>query len=155
LDAIPSDIFVRYYSALRRISADYLKPTGIVKSVTVLYGQTGTGKSHRAWTAFPDAYAKDPRTKWWSGYRGEASVIIDEFRGGIDISHLLRWLDKYPVQVETKGGSTALKVKQVVITSNLHPIRWYPDLDRDTTEALFRRMNIVEVLDQNQLINFS
>jgi len=109
----------------------------------VFWGRTGTGKSHRAWDqAGAQAYVKDPRTKWWCGYRGQENVIIDEFRGVIDISHLLRWLDRYPVLVEVKGGSRPLCARKFWITSNLDPREWYPGLDADTLAALLRRLNI-------------
>jgi hypothetical protein len=90
-----------------------------------------------------DAYAKDPRTKWWCGYRGQKNVVIDEFRGGIDISHMLRWLDRYPVTVETKGSARPLMVEKIWITSNLAPMAWYPDIDKETMDALIRRLNII------------
>lgn len=154
LSEIPADIYIRYYNSLRRIAADNLKPIGIDKSVFVLWGPTATGKSHRAWAAFPNAYSKDPRTKWWSGYRGEETVIIDEFRGGIDIAHMLRWFDKYPVQVETKGGAVALQCKMIILTSNLPVSSWYPECDSMTLTALYRRVKEITVLDQNQEINF-
>jgi len=153
LDSIPSDIYIRYYNNLRRISADHLRPIAIDRKCTVLWGSTGTGKSHRAWTEFPNAYSKDPRTKWWVGYRGEAHIIIDEFRGGIDIAHLLRWIDKYPVQVETKGGASALQATHFILTSNLHPFDWYPDVDKETLAALERRLNIIKVEDKLTEIN--
>lgn len=78
----------------------------------------------------------------WCGYRGEAHVIVDEFRGGIDISHILRWTDRYPVCVETKGSSRPLVATSIWITSNLDPRNWYPDLDPDSLDALLRRLNI-------------
>jgi len=63
----------------------------MVRTCWVYWGRTGTGKSRRAWDeAGVDAYPKDPRTKFWCGYFGQANVIIDEFRGGIDVAHLLR-----------------------------------------------------------------
>jgi len=109
----------------------------------VYWGRTGTGKSRRAWDeAGLDAYPKDPRTKFWCGYREHENVVIDEFRGGIDISHLLRWFDRYPVVVELKGGATCLKAKTIWITSNIHPNDWYPELDDETKSALMRRLNI-------------
>lgn len=89
-----------------------------------------------------DSYAKDPRTKWWCGYKGQQHVIIDEFRGAIDISHMLRWLDRYPVYVEKKGGSTPLAATTIWITSNISPREWYPDVDEATMEALLRRLTI-------------
>jgi len=89
-----------------------------------------------------DAYPKDPRTKFWDGYRDHSSVVIDEFRGAIDIAHLLRWLDRYPVIVEVKGSSVVLKATDIWITSNIHPREWYPGLDPETFEALMRRLEI-------------
>lgn len=109
----------------------------------VFWGRSGSGKSQRAWTeAGADAYCKDPSTKWWCGYRGESDVIIDEFRGNIGISHMLRWLDRYPVLVETKGSSVPLVASNIWITSNLDPRAWYPELDEATLAALMRRINI-------------
>jgi len=143
LDAIPSDIYVRYYRTLCSIAADHAEPVGMEKSVRVYYGATGTGKSRRAWEeAGSNAYAKDPRSKFWCGYRSHAHVIVDEFRGGIDISHLLRWLDRYPVNVEVKGSSRPLMATKIWITSNLHPREWYPELDEETKSALLRRLQI-------------
>jgi len=49
LQAIPSDIRIRCYSTLKRIRADHLQPLAMVRSCTVLWGPTGTGKSRRAW----------------------------------------------------------------------------------------------------------
>lgn len=49
LDAIPSDIYVRYYNNLRRIAADNLQAVGVVREVFCFIGPTGTGKSRRAW----------------------------------------------------------------------------------------------------------
>lgn len=143
---IPADITIRYYRSLKQISSDFEVPIGTEKVVNVYYGATGTGKSRRAWDeAGLEAYSKDPRTKWWDGYQGQSNVIIDEFRGAIDISHILRWLDRYPVRVERKGGSMALRARTFWITSNLPPLSWYSELDEPTKEALQRRLtNIIE-----------
>lgn len=104
------------------------------------------GKSRLAWElAGPVAYSKDPRTKFWCGYRGQEHVVIDEFRGGIDIAHLLRWLDRYAVTVEVKGSSRALCATHYWITSNIHPRFWYPELDSETYAALERRLLITEM----------
>jgi len=141
LDTIPSDIYVRYYRTLQAIAADNRKAVPIVRTVHVFWGRTGSGKSLRAWTeAGVSAYCKDPRTKWWDGYNGEKNVILDEFRGTIDVAHVLRWLDRYPVRVEYKGGSRPLLCENIWITSNLDPRCWYPELDEETKNALMRRL---------------
>lgn len=144
MDDIPSDVYIRCYSNLRRIATDHLAPIGIEREVVVYWGRTGSGKSRRAWEeATVDAYPKDPRTKFWDGYRNHQNVVIDEFRGGIDVAHLLRWFDRYPVIVEIKGSSVVLKAKKIWITSNISPDDWYPDLDTETKNALRRRFSQV------------
>jgi hypothetical protein len=129
---------------------DYAQPEAIERTIHVFHGPTGTGKSRRAWEEAQlgglPVYAKDPRSKFWYGYRSEDRVIVDEFRGGIDIAHLLRWLDRYPVCVETKGGSLPLVGSKMWITSNLHPRDWYPELDAASFAALERRLIIINIL---------
>lgn len=130
---------------------DHAEPIGTPRNCRVFWGSTGTGKSRRAWEeAGMGAYPKDPRTKFWCGYHGQVHVVIDEFRGGIDIGHLLRWLDRYPVQVEIKGSSTPLMATSYWITSNLAPTDWYPDVDHLTYQALLRRLEIFEMSELSQ-----
>lgn len=143
LMAIPAGIRLQNYRTIRAINADFAKPVGMERTCNVYWGKTGTGKSRMAWErAGLDAYPKDPRTKFWCGYNSQRHVVIDEFRGGIDIAHLLRWLDRYPVIVEIKGGAVVFRAVEVWITSNLDPRQWYPELDEDTRDALLRRLTI-------------
>jgi len=147
MDAIDANIRIQHYRTLRTIRADYAAPIAVQREVVVYYGSTGTGKSRRAWDeAGWEAYPKDPRSKFWDGYRDQKHVVFDEFRGGIDIAHVLRWFDRYPVLVEIKGASCSLVAEKIWITSNLHPALWYPDLDRETYAALERRLNIIEIV---------
>lgn len=152
LEAIPADVRLVSYRTIRAIASDYSKCVGMVRSVKVFWGPTGTGKSRQAWAeAGEEAYCKDPRTKFWDGYQSEDHVVIDEFRGGrmwltigIDVAHLLRWFDRYPVRVEIKGSSKPLVATKIWITSNIEPKNWYPDLDLMTVEALMRRLDVKE-----------
>jgi len=151
LDEIPADIFVRCYPSLCRIRSDYLQPIAMDRTATVFWGPTGTGKSHRAWQQGGDnPYYKDPRSKFWDGYTDQVCVIFDEFRGTIDISHILRWIDRYPVRVEVKGSTKVLQANKFFFTSNIHPNRWYPDLDEETYAALERRLEIVHITEREQ-----
>lgn len=148
MSPIPKDVAVRYYGNLKKIFADNMAPLSHIKTVKVFIGPTGTGKSATAWSEagydMAVTYTKDPRTKFWDGYRGQKNVIIDEFRGAIDIAHMLRWLDRYPCNVEVKGSSVPLAAENFWITSNLAPENWYPDCDRTTVEALLRRLDVAD-----------
>jgi len=144
LERIPASIRIVSYSAIRRINADYSVPQPMERHVKVFWGRTGTGKSRRAWEeATFGAYPKDPRSKFWDGYRDQENVVLDEFRGSIDVSHILRWFDRYPVSVEVKGSSRPLNAKRIWVTSNLEPRCWYPELDSETMEAFIRRLEII------------
>lgn len=75
--AIPSDIFIRCYSNLRRINSHFALPIGMEREVWVFVGPTGTGKSHRAWTeAGLSAYPKGPTSKFWDGYDHQEHVLL-------------------------------------------------------------------------------
>lgn len=142
-DNIPGDVKVRYFGNLVRISSMFAQPVPFERECFVYWGSTGLGKSRRAWSeAGLDAYPKIPTSKFWDGYRGHKHVVVDEFRGGIDIGHLLRWLDRYPVLVEIKGSSVVLAAEKIWFTSNLNPKDWYPNLDPETLSALLRRIKI-------------
>lgn len=143
LEEIDKQVLVCHYNSLKRIMIDNMQAEECLREVRVYWGDTGLGKSRKAWEeATFDAYPKDPNTKFWDGYRGQENVVIDEFRGLISISHLLRWLDRYPVCVETKGSGCVLRARRIWITSNLDPRLWYKDLDISTQEALLRRLTI-------------
>ena len=73
------------------------------------YGPPGTGKSWTARTENPDAYIKD-QSKWWDGYTGQETIILDDMDSDC-LSHYLKlWMDKYKTYGEFKGGKTALFV---------------------------------------------
>lgn len=72
------------YSNLRRIRSDFAEPVAMEREVHVFWGDTGSGKSRRAWDeAGFSAYPKSPSTKFWDGYQDQENVVIDEFRGDI------------------------------------------------------------------------
>lgn len=148
LHDIPGDIYIKHYANLRRIEKDNQtnKNRG-VQQVHFLYGPTGTGKSHLAHELVGECYyEKQPSTKWFDGYNGQSNVLIEEFRGEIGISHLLRWLDKYACSVEIKGGQVSLATTTWVITSNLSLRDCYPGIDEDSYHALLRRITEIKHL---------
>ena len=46
----------------------------------MLWGPSGTGKSRFVAARWPDAFWKAPESKWWDGYSGHETVVLDDFK---------------------------------------------------------------------------
>lgn len=142
MDDIPEDLRTRYYGTYKKIREDHLaKPVAL----TCLdnewrYGPTGTGKTRTAHELYPDAFIKKANTKWWDGYIDQEVVIIDDFdKYHVQLGYELKiWLDHYPFPAERKGGSTMIRPKKIIITSNYHPAEIWDD-DK-TLQPVLRRV---------------
>ena len=121
--------FVRYNKGFDRVRSAYVVPrTDRAPEVVVLYGPSGCGKTFRATHWDEEKYYVKPSGKWWPGYSGQHTVILDEFRGNfMSYGDLLRLLDRYQFQVETKGSYTFIHdtTRRFIITTNIHPSEWY------------------------------
>lgn len=104
------------------------------------YGPTGVGKTRWAWETYPDLY-NVPSFKWWDGYHGQETVLIDDFRADFCKFHeLLVLLDRYPLRKETKGGWVQCHFKRVIITSPLPPSQAYHERSGEQLAQLMRRI---------------
>lgn len=74
--------------------------------------------------------------QWFDGYDAETDVIFEEFNGQIPFRQFLRLLDKYPCQVQTKGGSKYWGARRIWITSPVHPSQWYASLEEKSEGSL-------------------
>lgn len=129
--------------ALKAMADQRLAPEWRDVNVTVLWGPSGTGKTRTAVESSPDYYIKDPSNKWFDGYVGQKTLILDEFMPECcPWATLLRWLDGYKLQVETKGGTTFAMWTTVYITSNIPPDKWY----KNDFAPLKRRITQIEHL---------
>lgn len=149
--SIPAGIRIQHYRTLQSIAGDYAEPVDFIRESKCYWGATGTGKSRigreRAIAAGVRAYPKDPKSKFWYGYRGQEYVVIDEFEGGIDISHILRWTDRYAVCVEIKNSSRILSARVFYFSSNIPPERWWPHASPEQYAAFERRVEIIHVTE--------
>lgn len=109
-----------------------------------VYGGTGTGKSHYAFS-HQDAYVYPYDNGWWDSYKQQDVVIFDEFRGQIPFNELLRIVDIHPNYSVRRRGREPMPFtsKKVIITSALPPWEVYKNLDQgDSLAQLYRRFTI-------------
>lgn len=121
--------FIKFNRGIERL-LHYLQPRkqrDFKTSVFIYTGEPGAGKSKRARSeaeAFGTIYYKS-RGRWWDGYTGEDSVIIDDYYGWLKYDELLKLFDRYPYRVETKGGSEIFNSRRIYVTSNVSYESWY------------------------------
>lgn len=116
------------------------KSRDFVTEVYWFYGPTGSGKTRAASCACPDAYWKANNNRWWDGYEAHEDVIIDDYRTSFcPFSELLRLFDRYPFQVEVKGGTREFVARRVYVTTPKNPRdTWSLRSDEDLGQLLRR-----------------
>ncbi len=114
-----------------------------------LWGATGVGKTRTAVEHAESYYIKD-NTQWWDGYAGQEVIVFDDFDGRIHIKDMLRYLDRYPVQGQIKGGYVNINSPFIYITSDKHPSDIYFNASGDATCQLLRRLTSVRQLPDFQ-----
>lgn len=88
------------------------------------WGETGAGKSFRVEKEVKDAAMEVYRqngSPWWSGYDNHPAVVIDDIPKNKDFTSLLKELDVYNYQAQTKGGHVWIKAKKIWVTSSYDP----------------------------------
>ncbi len=143
----------RFFAMYRELRRRYTEDPSYSKKHVVYYGgSTGTGKTAKALhvlsNQFPGyaIYIRPSTTgsvAWFPGLSVEhRGMIIDEFRSDISLTVMLRLLDGYPYQVETKGGFIDTRYLQVIIiTSNYMPWELYPKTEEKYKKPLYRRID--------------
>lgn len=108
--------------------------------VTILWGPTGVGKSHRANEELPNAYWYT-LNGWWDGYDCHEEVIMEEIAlRDINRREILMLCDKFPYKVNMKGSSCEFVAKKMIITTNDNPETWFefiPELRRRIEKIIY------------------
>lgn len=152
-------LFMRCSSGIagwRKMIAEKLSREFRHVEVELICGPTGLGKTRRGLYR-PDG-SRDPSTfligcgdelKWWSDYRGQKTIVLDEFKNQVPLTRLLSILDGHQCRVEVKGSHTYLLATKFIITTNLREHEIYPCVCQASRAALWRRVTkITNLWDQ-------
>lgn len=145
VDLCDSKVQISHFSLLTKIAAKHAPMPDDAEDTTGVwfYGPTGTGKSLKARTDYPGAYLK-LCNKWWDGYNGEDTVIIEDFDRNHSVLgyHLKIWADRYSFPAEVKGSKINIRPKQIIVTSNYHPQDIW-GTDPQTLDPILRRFVVI------------
>lgn len=115
--------------------------------VYVLCGASGTGKSSYVFSRHPECWiSSNPVLRWFDGYTGQSTALIDDFNGECPFRFLLRLLDIYPMRVEVKGGHVAWNPTLIYITTNRAIDEWYGG-ERDCAPIQRRVKKVIRMQD--------
>lgn len=126
LELVPDHVRVKYCKNLEFIHSQFSRKRKLDDVETPcnlwLYGPTGCGKSRYARSLTEVFYLK-MCNKWWDGYDGQDTVIIEDFDvvHSVLCHHMKIWGDRYPFPVEVKGGTRMIRPHRIIVTSNYAP----------------------------------
>ncbi len=122
--------------------------------ITILFGETGCGKSQYCVNTLPGAYWVAPPKGgaiWWGHYTGQDVCVFDDFHDHwFMLTKLLRIMDSTPLFVAPKGDQVPFTSKHLVFTSNVDPRDWYSAYKGRPAhkDALERRIvDFAEIID--------
>jgi len=110
-----------------------------------IWGPSGCGKSRHVRDTYTVFYSKG-MSKWWDGYQGEETVVLDDFdpsHGKFLAYYVKIWADHYVFNGEVKGGMLRIRPKTLIVTSqyNLHACFE----EEEAVSALLRRFTIIDM----------
>lgn len=149
IEGVHLDQVVKYSRGMQLIQTSLMPVRCWKTEIWWLHGPTGSGKSRWAHEQTEGiAYRKMGDNKWWCGYHGQTDVILDDFRPTKEIpfAFLLNLLDRYPLLIETKGGTTQMIAKKIFITTPLGPLETFEHwewLGQESLAQLRRRIEHV------------
>jgi len=136
-------VYVKYYRGLQELAQKIQKPRDVNDPpMTIwIWGKSGVGKTRFAFDQLPhnQIYIKDG-TQWWNNYENQQCILVDDFNGLWPFHDLLRFLDRYPYQGQTKGGYVQINSPIIIITCEYPPEHFLFGTD---LQQLIRRLSYI------------
>jgi len=120
-----------------------------------IYGPAGTGKSYSARHNYGSDLFIKSQNKWFDGYNGQKTIILDDYDCGSALGHYLKiWTDRYACTGEIKGATVQLQHSKFVVTSNFSILQMFGEKgddgdfrENETVRAITRRCEVIYLAD--------
>lgn len=143
----PGD-WIRYHQGIESLHQQLAPEAPIQREVTVqvLWGPSGTGKTHRVRTntvflRTGGIYVVKPGRDPWGRYQGQATILFDEFDWTKwEIFDMNQYLDKWGTDLSCRFHDKSAAWTRVVICANSSPTTWWPNAALEVQLAIRRRL---------------
>ena len=90
--------------------------------------------------------ADDLKDNWWDGYKGQRTVVIDDWHPGLcSLSRMIKYMGSEKKRLNIKTSHTWAQYTTLIITSNTtYPEDCYRNIRQSRRETFFRRVNVVK-----------
>lgn len=146
------EFYARYSTGIDRIRMELAsQQLNSWREVEVEYwwGPTGTGKTRTAIAQADhpsDVYRVTDYKHPWDNYRGQSTIVLEEFRSSLKIEDMLIYLDGYFHELPCRYANKMALWDRVIIATNIPLDTQYPQVQfnrPETWEAFLRRINTV------------
>lgn len=151
IDRFP-EVYLTCHNGMKALNAHHTSDRTEKPLVIVAFGASGSGKTRWCAEQFPRPYflachGGEGQTDFFGDYRPRyhETLVVDDFYSNWKFTTFLRACDRYPMEVQTKGGFLKLLANYIVFTSNLHPFDWYPKVlsNPDRFPSFDRRIDVI------------
>jgi len=149
--------FLKFHAGIARMITVLapLPPPVRNVTVTILWGETGVGKTHRILTTHPGTcLIRDGRDPFQS-YDRHDIICFDEFNyERWTIQQMNAYCDKWPVELDCRYANKHAFWTRVFLTANTSPFQWWPLEPQPLRESFWRRItNNITIYSRDDVIN--
>lgn len=142
-------MYMKYHGGTQRLIAQLAPQRSEKPEVIWIYGPTGIGKTRFVYDTNEDIWSISFHNGFWLGYNFQAVALWDDFRpSDIKFNLLLKFLDRYPFDLNIKGGSAPFTSMKIFITCHSHPEDLYAGTGEEIRQLLRRVDQIIKLSEE-------
>lgn len=117
--------------------------------VVYVHGGTGTGKTKgimESLASYSDVFRVTDYDHPFDSYKGQETIVFEEFRSSLKIQDMLNYLDGYPLELPCRYSNKIACFTKVYITTNLDFLEQYESVQQkhpETFNAFKRRISTI------------
>lgn len=134
--------FMKYTNGIKALAEMVRDPPAVREVEThVIWGPTGTGKTHYVMTNYEDVFVVCPGRSPWDEYKGETTILFDEFNDAEwPLTTMLKLLDKWKYCCSARYSNKYARWTTIFICSNENPENFYKFASPAQLAAFRRRI---------------